>query len=61
MMNGQLEHNSFRETAFQGGFFAPDESGAADMATTGGVMKRGLEGGRYRRNKIKDINYIYII
>jgi hypothetical protein len=43
-MNGQLEHNSFRKTAFQGGFFAPDESGAADMATTGGVMKRGLEG-----------------
>lgn len=45
MMNGQLEHNSFRKTAFQGGFFAPDESGAADMATTGGGREGLIEEG----------------
>ena len=45
MMNSQLEHNSFKKTAFQGGFFVSGESGAADLATTGGGWEGWIEEG----------------
>ncbi len=64
MMNGQLEHNSFRETAFQGGFFLrlvnPARQTWQRPAAGGkGGQKKDMEV-ENRRNKIKDLNYIYI-